>query len=56
MKSIYKLILLSLFSVVYAQSFITPFSGLPAGEGVVIELKSGEKVSGTIKSGMVMKI
>lgn len=54
MKSVYKLILMSLLSVVYAQSFITPFSGLPAGEGVVIELKSGEEVSGTIKSGMVI--
>ena len=46
---------LSLFSIVYAQSFITPFSsGLPASEDVVIELKSGEEVTGKVSMGMVV--
>ena len=55
MKSIYKLMFLSLFSIVYAQSFITPFSsGLPASEDVVIELKSGEEVTGKVSMGMVV--
>ena len=55
MKSIYKLMFLSLFSIVYAQSFITPFSsGLPGSEDVVIELKSGEEVTGKISMGMVV--
>ena len=52
MKLIYKLILLSFFSIIYTQSFITPFPKLPAGEGVVIELQSGEEISGTIVSGV----
>jgi len=53
MKSIFSIIIMVLTSIVFSQSFITPFKSLPLGSEIIVETSTDEIIKGKLSSGLL---